>query len=315
MLLLGMSGNRLARLAGVTPGCVSHWRRGLQRPTRRTCVKLAAALGVGLDEVWEPRPKSDDAERKKKVLRERYAVLRGGKICTFCKRAGAITGPKGGTTVCVGCVEKRREKSSGRRRVFKSECLEAYGGAVCACCGERGLEFLTIDHINGDGAGHRRQIGLEVEGKATKSHGSRNFYWWLKLHNWPPGFQVLCMNCNWAKKSKSHCPHKDRKVEYLPMTFVDWGPHGDGDVRGASEGGVEIVGLDGVRGGAAVGAVAGEPVEVSAGAASADARGGGEAGEDVGPDGGGVLRLTVAAAADWGSYSVLCGSVIQGVDS
>ena len=28
----------------------------------------------------------------------------------------------------------------------------------CQCCGENHYEFLTIDHINGDGAKHRREI-------------------------------------------------------------------------------------------------------------------------------------------------------------
>jgi len=36
-----------------------------------------------------------------------------------------------------------------RRRVLRLEVYAALGGARCACCGEAGLPFLTIDHIDG----------------------------------------------------------------------------------------------------------------------------------------------------------------------
>lgn len=66
----------------------------------------------------------------------------------------------------------------------------------CACCHEKELQFLTLDHINGGG------------NKQRKLHGSGNsFYSWLKKNNWPSGFQVLCFNCNCAKGFFGRCPH------------------------------------------------------------------------------------------------------------
>jgi hypothetical protein len=82
----------------------------------------------------------------------------------------------------------------------KIKVLEAYGGEnyCCACCGEKHYEFLSIDHINGDGKAHRKELGLT----------GNKFYKWLIKNNFPKGFQVLCMNCNFAKGLYGHCPHK-----------------------------------------------------------------------------------------------------------
>lgn len=90
---------------------------------------------------------------------------------------------------------------------LRFECLTHYGGSPpkCICCGETEIGFLSIDHINGGGNKHRRQID-------SKNHCSgRMFYHWLIKNNFPEGFQVLCMNCNWGKRMNNGvCPHKKR---------------------------------------------------------------------------------------------------------
>jgi hypothetical protein len=88
-------------------------------------------------------------------------------------------------------------KKQEYRRLLKLEVLKAYG-EVCQCCGESIQVFLTIDHINNDGAIHRKQIG----------YGGSQFYSWLRLQGFPSGYQVLCRNCNWAKHAVGTCPHK-----------------------------------------------------------------------------------------------------------
>lgn len=99
-----------------------------------------------------------------------------------------------------GDYQKKREKyleaRRAQRRHLKMEVLLSYGGC-CACCGETKYEFLSIDHINGGGTQHRKEIG-----KAGHS-----FYQWLKTNNYPEEFQVLCMNCNFAKGKYGYCPH------------------------------------------------------------------------------------------------------------
>jgi hypothetical protein len=84
---------------------------------------------------------------------------------------------------------------------LRHDILVHYSGGLpaCSCCGEKHDEFLTIDHINGGGTDHRR-MGIKG-GYAT--------YRWLIKNNFPPGFQILCMNCNFAKGHNSDgCPHK-----------------------------------------------------------------------------------------------------------
>ena len=83
----------------------------------------------------------------------------------------------------------------------KSQALAAYGGAICACCGETEHAFLTIDHVGGGGRQHRAEIRTSL-------------YRWLRLNNYPSGFRVLCMNCNFATRFGRPCPHEsDRQSE------------------------------------------------------------------------------------------------------
>lgn len=87
------------------------------------------------------------------------------------------------------------EKQKEYRKKLRSVILNHYGGK-CICCGETQKEFLAVDHISGNGAKHRKEIG------------SSNIYWWIKKNNFPPGFQILCHNCNLAKGFYGSCPHK-----------------------------------------------------------------------------------------------------------
>lgn len=57
----------------------------------------------------------------------------------------------------VSRVEAERQSKQARRRRLRAEVIAAYGGR-CACCGEATPEFLSIDHVNNDGAQHRREI-------------------------------------------------------------------------------------------------------------------------------------------------------------
>lgn len=78
---------------------------------------------------------------------------------------------------------------------LRTQAIQTYGGK-CLCCGEYDAKFLVVDHMNGGGNQHRREI---------KSVGGYNFYRWLKKQGFPSGYQVLCWNCNYAKKFP--CPH------------------------------------------------------------------------------------------------------------
>lgn len=61
----------------------------------------------------------------------------------------------------------------------------------CICCGLTDIDILAIDHINGGGNAHRKQLG---------KLGGYAFYRWLQKNNYPEGYQVLCFNCNMKKR-------------------------------------------------------------------------------------------------------------------
>ena len=88
---------------------------------------------------------------------------------------------------------RRREQHNLRNKKTKLEVFTHYGGnpPKCSQCGITDIRVLTIDHINNDGAKHRREIG---------SYAGTSFYLWLRVHNYPEGYQVLCWNCNWIKR-------------------------------------------------------------------------------------------------------------------
>jgi hypothetical protein len=96
---------------------------------------------------------------------------------------------------------RKIRKDSYRRR--RMEALIKYGGDIpcCACCGDSHYEFLTIDHINNDGASHRKSL-----------KDPNRIVYWLKINNYPSGFQVLCHNCNLAKSIYKTCPHKNEII-------------------------------------------------------------------------------------------------------
>lgn len=93
---------------------------------------------------------------------------------------------------------KMMARSRKKRNLeYRRKCISAYGGK-CLCCGESILEFLAIDHMNGNGNKHRKENRI--------SAGSSTHYW-LVRNNFPEGFRVLCHNCNMAHGAYGYCPH------------------------------------------------------------------------------------------------------------
>jgi predicted restriction endonuclease len=86
-----------------------------------------------------------------------------------------------------------------RSTQLRKDVFDIYG-RTCVCCGETILAFLTLDHIDGNGAAHRRALGL---GRA----GGVRFYAKIIKLDKDPNIQVLCMNCNLAKHTQGQCPH------------------------------------------------------------------------------------------------------------
>lgn len=159
----------------------------------------------------------------------------------FCSAKCANTGKRhtGDTKVCNVCRQEKpvsefsvrnygtysapysrcRECSAGETQAYYRENREAVLSRVtkkareqreqviahysngtnrCACCGESQYEFLAIDHINGGGYQQRKAL----------KHGGSGIVPWLIKNGLPPGFQVLCHNCNMAKGFYGECPHE-----------------------------------------------------------------------------------------------------------
>ena len=79
----------------------------------------------------------------------------------------------------------------------------------CRCCElNEHLDFLTVDHIDGRKTRPKKEQGLL----------GANLNRWLKKNNYPPGFQILCFNCNATKGFFGSCPHE--KMEWINQNVL-----------------------------------------------------------------------------------------------
>ena len=160
---------------------------------------------------------------KKNVLWRRKKAAAG-----FCYVCGKRKPRKNKTRcgICIDVSQKRYRKKTpemhaeqnSRQRaklaLLKQEVYAAYGGYCCACCGETHEAFLTVDHINGDGVSHRKEVGSGGRGGVL--------YRWLKRNSFPPGFQILCLNCNFALGHKGACPHHPEVKRIIKLRRSKW---------------------------------------------------------------------------------------------
>jgi hypothetical protein len=165
----------------------------LNTTATRTCETCEAG--------FEPRRKSGRWQRfcSKACRRASYSPGRRGQYAVriangMCGSCGLA--PCGANSECENCRARHRD----RAREIRVEAIQHYGG-MCACCGEKRFEFLAIDHIDGGGNEHRRQI-------AEAGQRNSNFTQWLKKNGFPAGFRVLCHNCNMARGFYGQCPHE-----------------------------------------------------------------------------------------------------------
>lgn len=120
-----------------------------------------------------------------------------------CARCGtAFTGSLDQRRYCSpGCRDAAlKDKRAVAHLAQRLEALRAYsdGEPACTCCGEAILLFLALDHVNGGGHQHRQETG------------GGGFYTWLRKHNYPEGFRVLCHNCNFGRQlNGGTCPHQE----------------------------------------------------------------------------------------------------------
>lgn len=87
------------------------------------------------------------------------------------------------------------------RLATKLQVFEAYGNR-CACCKLSDTRFLSIDHVNNDGNLDRRAgiVGYALHRRIIKS-------------NFSDRYQLLCFNCNFAKRITGACPHQEDRAQ------------------------------------------------------------------------------------------------------
>lgn len=87
------------------------------------------------------------------------------------------------------------------RAAIRDQVLAAYGSR-CRCCGETIKRFLTLDHVNNDGAVHRKELQAETI----------SIYAWAVANDYPDVIQILCYNCNLGRALNGGiCPHQESK--------------------------------------------------------------------------------------------------------
>lgn len=129
-------------------------------------------------------------------------------ICLRCKKDACKP-----FRYCLDCRDYQNARIVAQNRRIKIETFNAYGGCLCSCCGENNLAFLTLDHVDNNGADHRR----ELFGKTNV--GGSPFYRKLRKQGYPSGFRVLCFNCNVARGFFGECPHVTQmKALLLPTS-------------------------------------------------------------------------------------------------
>jgi hypothetical protein len=103
--------------------------------------------------------------------------------------------------LCKKCIKEVNKKYN---LGYKTTVFNHYsnGNICCACCGEKQIEFLSIDHIDNDGSKHRKELA-----DTLGNPFGAGIYRWLIKNRFPKGFRVLCMNCNFALGHFGYCPH------------------------------------------------------------------------------------------------------------
>lgn len=125
--------------------------------------------------------------------------MKQGKIC---EKHPELNGLRTNSHTCAGCkrasdlmrkktagAARNREKSRAYNERLKDQVFSHYGKS-CSLCGFSNMDALTIDHIDQNGAEHRREL------KGSRQGGGMMTYRWLVKNSFPGGFRTLCQNCN-----------------------------------------------------------------------------------------------------------------------
>ena len=108
-------------------------------------------------------------------------------LCVYCSQVAVNH-----SHFCEKHMATKKESDRASHLKNKQVVLAHYchNEIRCQICGFSDMRALTIDHLAGGGCQHRREL----------RGGGPGFYRWLKQRNFPDGYQVLCMNCQFIKR-------------------------------------------------------------------------------------------------------------------
>lgn len=134
--------------------------------------------------------------------------------CRDCKQTkdgsefSRLSKRRNGNDVCLVCYNTYHRK---KNRANRLRVLLHYGGdsPKCECCGESCIELLCLDHISGGGLQQKRLISPTIH---PKDFGGSKFFLWIIRNGFPPGYRLLCWNCNFGIHTYKTCPHKSNVI-------------------------------------------------------------------------------------------------------
>jgi hypothetical protein len=102
------------------------------------------------------------------------------------------------------------------RKIRAFQLLAVRGRIRCVECGETRWDVLHADHKTGNGARHRRTIGLGGKGAGMRT------YQWIVRHPKTAQkiFQLLCANCHQLKTTYGLVPCSASDEEFDEMNEV-----------------------------------------------------------------------------------------------
>lgn len=141
----------------------------------------------------------------------RHRKKHGSNIYRWLKNSSF---PDGYRVLCHNCNQEvghpvKNTRSTRYTMRAKLIVFEHYcgGNPRCMCdgCNESNIRHLCIDHINGNGVQHRKEVGSHL-------------YDWLIKNNFPEGFRVLCHNCNQSLGYSGYCPHNQQPKQTVQVS-------------------------------------------------------------------------------------------------
>ena len=101
-------------------------------------------------------------------------------------------------------LERARKKTLELKTTVYNHYSNSNPHCMCPGCCVDNVRVLCLDHINGGGTKHRKEV--------SRSNAS---YWrWFIKNNFPDGYRILCHNCNHSYAVYGECLHDQVKFLY-----------------------------------------------------------------------------------------------------